>query len=173
MGATARKINVGAASGSLGSWSDIPTPSDQRMTLVEVEDYDNSDKKPAGEGTFGWIFTYAIEGKLGLRVKTWLTVGPKDTAHWKIVNVADAHDYALADGLSDFDPNALVGDTILCTLDYERDAQNVPKNQYRNIQAFYQLPADGFVSREAPLLTSYDVEGQPDGVEVAEVPDRF
>ncbi len=91
------------------SYDAIEVPADYEARLKTVEDYD---KREDG-GSYGWIFTYEIEG---LPFKIWLA--HSTAARWKLIETVHAHRPGFFDvrdesgASSPVDPNEFIGDVV-------------------------------------------------------------
>lgn len=142
MAATARQIPVSTedleskGSGGGGAYASIEVPGDYEAVLAKVEDYDKR-----GEGkSWGWVFYYSVETPDGKNVefKTYISFG--QNARWKLIEVMEAHDADLSEGLNEIDPNAFVGDTIGAHIDFPRDPDtDEPTSKYREIRSHFSL----------------------------------
>lgn len=140
MPATPRKLKItakdleGPPAITGGTYSEIPTPSDQELYLADVNDYD---KRP--EKGHGWVFSYHVETSTGpCNFDVYLSFS--ESARWKIVDVFAAHGVDIGEvGIANADPNALIGDTIGGHIDFPRDADDEPTSTYREIQDFFDL----------------------------------
>lgn len=140
MTATARQINVTAedlAGGQGGgAYAELEVPGDYEAILREVSDYD---KRKEGK-SWGWIFEYEVETPSGKMVtfKAWLSFG--QNARWKLIEVLEAHDVDMSEGLNNVDPNALVDDVIGVHIDFPRDKEtDEPTSEFRELRAFFPL----------------------------------
>jgi len=142
MPATARKIPItkedldGSGGGGGGAYAELVVPDDYEATLTDVSDYD---KTKQGKSR-GWVFEYDVETPSGKSVtfKSWLSFGAN--ARWKLIEVLEAHDADLAEGIADIDPNAFIGDVIGVHIDFPRDKEtDEPTSPYREIKQHFSL----------------------------------
>lgn len=119
-------------------YNDIPVPSDQLATLVDVEDYDKRDQGKS----YGWIFTYEI---LGAPFTEYLSFG--ENARWKIREHLESHGVELEE-ISALDPNDLIGSVVGAHVDWQTDPDLLDADapNYREIK--YVFPASWFEQAE-------------------------
>lgn len=177
MPATARQISFTqedlAASGG-GLFATMEVPGDYEATLSDVDDYKT-------EKSQGWVFLYDVVTASGATVELKVWVSFSTAARWKLIEVLEAHDANLEEGLDNIDPNAFIGDVVGVTVDYPRKG-GVPTSKYREIRAVYALvvqemaiPGLASDTDVEPSTDAWDSEGgsvppaQPDG----EAPDIF
>lgn len=142
MPATARQIPVtkedlDGTSGGGGAYAELVVPDDYEGVLRDVSDYD---KRSQGK-SHGWVFEYEVETPSGATVpfKSWLSFG--DNARWKLIEVLEAHEADLSEGLNSVDPNAFINDTIGLSIDFPRDDEDEPTSKYREITYHFSLSA--------------------------------
>jgi hypothetical protein len=140
MPATARTLKFtdeDLAGGGDGAYAELQVPGDFPARLEDVLDYD---KRKDGK-SWGWIFRYMVATPSGSEVKfdDYLSFG--DNARWKLVKTLGAHGIDL-DNLSDVDPNDLIGDELMATIDFPRNKQGEATSTYREIKELFPESSD-------------------------------
>lgn len=172
MTATARQIPVSKSdldgSGG-GAYAELEVPGDYEAVLTDVKDYD---KRAAGK-SWGWIFTYSVETPSGGNVTfdNYLSFG--ENARWKLIQVFEAHQADLTEGLNEVDPNSLVGETVGAHIDFPRhDETDEPTSKFREIIQFFSLAAEPEeeVAGGAAIAAAVGASGIEDVVKFGEEP---
>lgn len=144
--ATAKQLRIEAADleeGGGGAYAELEVPGDFDCYLSEVQDYEKN--------TTGWMFRYMVETPSGEEVKFDVYLSFGKNARWKLVQVLRAHGVELDEGVISVDPDDLVGDAMIATIDFPRDDDGEPTSKYREIrELFPQSSTPGFGEDDEP-----------------------
>ena len=153
MSATARQIEFteeDLAGSKGGAYAELDVPADYEMVLVSTEDYD----KTAEKKSKGWLFKYDVETPSGTTVPFNVYLSFGKNARWKMVEVLEAHDLDLSEGVQGVDPASIEGDIVGGHIDYPRDDEGEPTSNYREVQTVFSLAEEPEEDEEAPAEAS-------------------
>ena len=134
--------------GGGGGYGAIDVPKDYEAILRSVEDYD----KTADGKTKGLVFSYGVDGGGG-EVPFNMYVAEGSKSAWKRLEIFAAHGIVPQAGVAfSFDPSGFIGDMVGVHIDYPRDDNGEPTNNYREIRQIFALEAAPTAEAEVPTL---------------------